>query len=116
VVDDVYKYNHAKCISRLRDKDTQILIIEADGACTNYCALRISIVVGFEVITAVVMNISIFWDITPCSPLRVNQRFGGTFRLHLQGSKLATYFTLVFLLGLFFDTEDVGDMFLRNFG
>jgi cellulose synthase/poly-beta-1,6-N-acetylglucosamine synthase-like glycosyltransferase len=25
-----------------------------------------------------------FWDITPCSPLKVNRRFGGTYRLHLQ--------------------------------
>jgi hypothetical protein len=41
--------------------------------------------VGFEVLTAVVMNSSIFWDITPCSPLKVNRRFGGTCRLHLQG-------------------------------
>jgi hypothetical protein len=30
------------------------------------------------------MNI-IFWDMTPCSPLRVNRRFGGTCPLHLQG-------------------------------
>jgi hypothetical protein len=28
--------------------------------------------VGFEVLTAVVMNNSIFWDITPCSPLKFN--------------------------------------------
>jgi hypothetical protein len=28
---------------------------------------------------------TIFWDITPCSPLSVNRRFGGTYRLHLQG-------------------------------
>jgi hypothetical protein len=28
--------------------------------------------VGFEVLTAVVMKSSIFWDITPCSPLKVN--------------------------------------------
>jgi hypothetical protein len=26
-----------------------------------------------------------FWDITPCSPLSVNRRFGGTYHLHLQG-------------------------------
>jgi hypothetical protein len=26
-----------------------------------------------------------FWNITPCSPLEVNWRFGGTYRLHLQG-------------------------------
>jgi hypothetical protein len=28
---------------------------------------------------------SVFRDITPCSPLQVNQRCGGTCRLHLQG-------------------------------
>jgi hypothetical protein len=27
---------------------------------------------------------TIIWDITPCSPLKVNQRFGGTYRIHLQ--------------------------------
>jgi hypothetical protein len=34
---------------------------------------------GFEVLTAVV----IFWDITPCSMVKVNRRFGGTYRLHV---------------------------------
>jgi hypothetical protein len=62
--------------------------------------------VGFEVLTPVVMKSSIFWDIKPCSPLKVNRRFGGTYRLHLQG----------FLLGLFFDPEDEDHMFLRNPG
>jgi hypothetical protein len=28
---------------------------------------------------------SVFWDITPCSPLKVSRCFGGTCRLHLQG-------------------------------
>jgi hypothetical protein len=28
-----------------------------------------------------------FRDITPCSPLSVNGRFGGTYRLHLPGRK-----------------------------
>jgi hypothetical protein len=41
--------------------------------------------VGFEVLTAVVMKSTIFWDISPCGPLSVNRRFGGTYRLHLQG-------------------------------
>jgi hypothetical protein len=36
---------------------------------------------GFEVLTAVVMKSTISWDITPCSPLRVNRRFRGTYRL-----------------------------------
>jgi hypothetical protein len=35
--------------------------------------------VGFEVLTAMVMKSTIFWDITPCSPLNVNRRFGGTY-------------------------------------
>jgi hypothetical protein len=36
--------------------------------------------VGFKVLTAVV----IFWDITPCSPFRVDQCSRGTCHLHLQ--------------------------------
>jgi hypothetical protein len=28
-----------------------------------------------------------FWDMTPCSPLSFNRRFGGTYRLHLQGRR-----------------------------
>jgi hypothetical protein len=35
-------------------------------------------VVGFEVLTVVVMKSNIFWDIMLCSPLKVNQHFGGT--------------------------------------
>jgi hypothetical protein len=31
---------------------------------------------------------TICWDITLCSPLRVNGRFAGTYRLHLQGWKI----------------------------
>jgi hypothetical protein len=41
--------------------------------------------VGFDILTSVVVKSSIFWDITPCSPLKVNRRFGGTYRLHIQG-------------------------------
>jgi hypothetical protein len=43
--------------------------------------------VGFEVFTAVVMNSIIFWDMTPCSPLSFNRRFGGTYLLKLQGRR-----------------------------
>jgi hypothetical protein len=31
------------------------------------------------------INSSIFWDVTPCSRLKVNRSFGETYRLHLQG-------------------------------
>jgi hypothetical protein len=44
-------------------------------------------------------RLTTLWAFTSCY-----QRFGGTYRLHLQG----------FLLVLFFDLEDGGDMFFRN--
>jgi hypothetical protein len=39
---------------------------------------RAKLYVGSEVLTAVFMEGSLFWDITPCSPLSINQHFGGT--------------------------------------
>jgi hypothetical protein len=75
------------------------------------------------------MKNTMFWDITPCSLLKVNGRFGGTYRLHLQGRKIsrarneresralfAACFHAGFLLGLFFGPEDGGDMLFRNVG
>jgi hypothetical protein len=44
--------------------------------------------VGFEILTAVIMKNSVFWNITPCSPLKVNRRFGGTCRLSIQCLKI----------------------------
>jgi hypothetical protein len=71
--------------------------------------LNICTSVGFEVFTAVVMKSTIFWDMTLCSPLSLNRRFGGIYRLHFQ---LACWFCWTY----FFDPEDGGDMFLRNVG
>jgi hypothetical protein len=75
--------------------------------------------VGFEDLTVVVIKSSAFWDITPCSLLKVNQRFRGTCRPPSSGSKnkpstrnqreAASYVIHAgFVLGLFFDTEDQG--------
>jgi hypothetical protein len=81
---------------------------------------------GFEVLTAVVMNI-IFWNITPCSPLKVNRRFGGIYRLNLRGrirrlgnqregrQQAEPCFDAGFLYGLF-DSVNKGDVLLRNVG
>jgi hypothetical protein len=67
----------------------------------------------------------IFWGITPCSMLKVNQCFRGTCRLHLHSqrigqarnqheSRAATSFHTGFLLSLYFNHENWGGMSLRN--
>jgi hypothetical protein len=60
--------------------------------------------VGFEVLTAVIMKSSVFWDITLCSTLKVKRRL----------VVFATGFHSGFLLGLFFDSDDGGGVFLRK--
>jgi hypothetical protein len=45
------------------------------------------------------MKSNVFWDITPCSPLSINRRFGGT-----SPPAGATCFRAGFLLNLFFGT------------
>jgi hypothetical protein len=54
--------------------------------------------VGLAVLTALTANNIMFLDVTPCRPVEVFQRFGGT----------------VFTSS--FDVEDLGVMFLRNVG
>jgi hypothetical protein len=44
--------------------------------------------VEFEVVTAVVIEKSVFWDIKLCGPLKVSHCFGGTCCLHLQGRRI----------------------------
>jgi hypothetical protein len=49
-----------------------------------FCEINLSLwCVIFEALTAVVLKISVYWDITPCNLLEVNRRFGGIFRVHI---------------------------------
>jgi hypothetical protein len=66
-------------------------------------------IVKFEVLAVVFMKSSIFWDITPCGLLKVNQCFRETHRLHVQ-AVLATHFHAGFLLGILFGPEDGDDV------
>jgi hypothetical protein len=46
--------------------------------------------VGSELLVAVVMKGSVFWDITPFSPLlKVERRFRRKIRIHFQGSRVS---------------------------
>jgi hypothetical protein len=45
--------------------------------------------VGYEIFTAVAMKSSVFWDVTPYSPLKVNWRFRGRYRLHSEGRRIS---------------------------
>jgi hypothetical protein len=61
--------------------------------------------VGLEVVTPVVMkNTTIFWDITPCSPLEVKR------------SLVVSCFHSGFFFGLFLDPKNGGNILLRNVG
>jgi hypothetical protein len=46
---------------------------------------QIIIYLRFNVLAEIVMKSSIFWNIMPCSPFKVNRRFGGIYRIYLQG-------------------------------
>jgi hypothetical protein len=61
------------------------------------------VIIGFEVLTAVILKSSGFWDITPCSSSRV-----------IRMAEFATCFHAGFMLGLFFDPEDGSDMFVGS--
>jgi hypothetical protein len=77
---------------------------------------------NFDVLTAMVMKSFLSCGITPCSPLKkstdVSDKHAiSIFRLEeAEQTVLATCFHAGFSLGLFFDSEDGGDMLLRNVG
>jgi hypothetical protein len=77
-------------------------LIRREINCTvihNHGIHRLFIHVGVEILTAVIMKCSIFWDITPCIPLKVCSACN---LLHAG-----------FLLDLF-NPEDGGNIFLPN--
>jgi hypothetical protein len=67
--------------------------------------------VGFEVLTTVVTNTSVFWDIMQCSQLKSydvsEEHVASIFRV--RNCHLLSFWPL----GLLFDPED-GNMFLQN--
>jgi hypothetical protein len=69
--------------------------------------------IKFEVSKAVTMENAALWDVVPCKYC-VNRRFGGTYRLHLQGTKIRVWGTSV---SKWLQPPEIGfDTFLRNVG
>jgi hypothetical protein len=70
---------HTKNYSLLyntRQWSTSIWVTSVQHAHCPLCKAKFNInFVGFEVLMAVVTKSSIFWDITQCSPLKLNRRF-----------------------------------------
>jgi hypothetical protein len=66
------------------------------------------------------MKNAVFWGVAPCRCGRLNRRFGGSYRLHLQGRKNPRAKNLreqvAAELASFFYPEDGGDTILRNVG
>jgi hypothetical protein len=105
-------FSSSKCSHRRLFKNLNIKV------CKN-----INFHVGFEILTAMVMQSTIFRDIMSCSPLKVNRRYEGTYRPNLHGRRinragylLVTCFHASVSFALFLDPEDVSNIFLRNFG
>jgi hypothetical protein len=61
------------------------------------------------------MKSYLFYDTTPCSPLKVKRRFGGICCLHLQCRRIS-HARNKQSYGLILDPEDGGNMFIRNVG
>jgi hypothetical protein len=43
---------------------------------------------GLQALTAVIIKITVVWDLTRCSPVNVHRRFGWTYCLHLQDRRV----------------------------
>jgi hypothetical protein len=75
------------------------------------------LVVRFEILTAVTLKSTAFWDVTQCSLVGVYQRYGEMYWFHLQDQRVSQASSRkmpVCLFGLIFDPEDGGNTFLRN--
>jgi hypothetical protein len=90
--------------------------------CNLLCGYRLFSGTYCLCISELVIKTSIFWDIMPCSQWQLKLSVERTWSLQLQGWRISPERNTIayylrhadFLLGLFYDREDGGDMFLRN--
>jgi hypothetical protein len=73
------------CLEGLRRTIESIKIAGVPAKIRNEHPPKQSQEAGFEVLRAVFMKSTIFWDITPYSLLKVNRHFGGKYLIQLHG-------------------------------
>jgi hypothetical protein len=77
------------CIFWMFWKFLRIFLMEQElireEVCVMYVYMYITVCVCIWWSPEQIFHGSIFWDITSCSPLKANRRFGRTCRLHLHG-------------------------------
>jgi hypothetical protein len=106
---------HSPCVPNIRSRETSR---NSSGLWAKFIVLISHNNYNILNETMQISKNTTFWDITLCNSLKVNRRFGGTYRLHLQDQDTrvkAGAKSNGILLGLF-DPEDTGDIFLRNVG
>jgi hypothetical protein len=130
-------YSYAYALRKKRDHLDALFLIQVYSVLNSVLRLsklslkRLSVAIilekilrkslGLEVLTSVVMRNSVFWDITPCCPLKMNRRFGervaSIFRSKNKTNKkpVRSRSQACSLLGLF-HPEDGGDISLLYVG
>jgi hypothetical protein len=94
--------------------DVQEVEANFDASSRTFCNWNYCSSVGFEVLTEMVVQ-SFVLGYNAVLSLKFNWHFGATCSFHLQGFACCLLHAS-FLLGLLFNHEDGGDMFLRNIG
>jgi hypothetical protein len=59
----------------------------SDEKQVHYKSSLVLLLAGFEILTAVIMKIAVFWVVAPCSVVEVYRRFRGPHRPDDGGSK-----------------------------
>jgi hypothetical protein len=65
-------YYSSICLKELRKNNNKNISQDSHKALADLTHAKPLRLVGFDVLVTVVMKSSTFWDITPCSPLKVN--------------------------------------------
>jgi hypothetical protein len=87
ILDDRFHRNY--CCESLK-----ICIINLIDLFKHYRSLLVNDLFGskrYEVLTSVLIKGSIFCDLTPSSPTKVNRCFGGTYRIHLRSRRITAW-------------------------